>query len=103
MSNEEILSPGATGRPGKTSRGAFDGPHSRGPIIDQEGREIPPESLGPQVQGFRFDFGHSTANPFGNLTREQRLARLDALARLLDIAFVLPGTNSATASTASSD
>jgi hypothetical protein len=71
----------------------FDGRPARGPIIDQEGREIPPESLGRGPQGFRFDFVHSSANPFGNLSREQRLARLDALARLLDIAFVLPGTN----------
>ena len=39
---------------------------------------------------FRFDFG--TANPFGNLTREQRLARLEAVAKLLDVAFILPGT-----------
>jgi hypothetical protein len=66
---------------------------ARGPIIDQDGREIPPESLGGAgFRGFRFDFGHSSANPFGNLTREQRLARLDALAKLLDVAFVLPGT-----------
>ena len=63
------------------------------PIIDQEGREIPAESLGPQFQGFRFDFGNANANLFGNLTREQRLARLDALAKLLDVAFILPGTN----------
>ena len=64
-----------------------------GPIIDQEGREIPPERLGPQARGFRFDFGNATANPFGNLTREQRMARLDALAKLLDVAFIVPGTN----------
>src|SRR5579885_1356960 len=51
----------------------------RGPIIDQEGREIPPETLGMGPRGFRFDFAHSSANPFGDLTREQRLARLDAL------------------------
>jgi hypothetical protein len=56
------------------------------PIIDQEGREIAPEQLRPEVHGFRLDFGNSTANPFGNLTREQRLARLDA-------AFIVPGTN----------
>src|ERR1700760_1203924 len=62
------------------------------PIIDQEGREIAPEQLGPEVHGFRFDFANSSANPFGNLTREQRLARLDALAKLLDVAFILPGT-----------
>jgi hypothetical protein len=63
------------------------------PIIDQEGREIRPEQLGPEAHSFRFDFGSSTANPFGNLSREQRLARLDALAKLLDVAFVVPGTN----------
>jgi hypothetical protein len=63
------------------------------PIIDQEGREIRPETLDPEVHGFRFDFGNSSANPFGSLTREQRLARLDALAKLLDVAFILPGTN----------
>ena len=32
------------------------------------------------------------ANPFGELTREQRIARLEALAKLLDVAFVVPGT-----------
>src|SRR3981081_2206081 len=63
------------------------------PIIDQEGRERASEQLGPQLHGFRFDFGNSSANPFGNLTREQRLARLAALAKLLDVAFILPGTN----------
>jgi Domain of unknown function (DUF4112) len=66
---------------------------SRGPIIDQDGREIRPEAHHPGVGGFNFDFGSSSANPFGNLTREQRLARLDSLAKLLDIAFILPGTN----------
>ena len=63
------------------------------PIIDQEGREVRPEQLRPDVHGFRFDFGSASANPFGNLTREQRLARLDALAKLLDVAFIVPGTN----------
>jgi Domain of unknown function (DUF4112) len=67
-------------------------PH--GPVIDQEGREIPEQTLeepaGDRFQ--RFDFMHSTANPFGLLTREQRLARLETLATLLDIAFILPGT-----------
>jgi hypothetical protein len=62
------------------------------PIIDQEGREITPEP-GPELHGFRFDFANSSGNPFGNLTPEQRLARLDALAKLLDIAFIVPGTN----------
>src|SRR5258705_13895758 len=92
MSNDDILSPGPA-RAGKTSRATFRGPEARGPIIDQEGREIPAESLGPQFHGFRFDFGNANANLFGNLSREQRLARLDALAQLLDVAFILPGTN----------
>ena len=91
MSNDDILSPG-TARSGKASRATFRGPEARGPIIDQEGREIPAEALGPQFQGSRFDFGNARVNPFGNLTREQRLARLDALAKLLDVAFILPGT-----------
>jgi hypothetical protein len=97
MSNEEIISPNParsrSDRSRETPRAKFRDAEPRGPIIDQEGREIPPESLGPQLNGFRIDFGHSSANPFGNLTREQRLARLDAIAKLLDIAFVLPGTN----------
>ena len=97
MSNEEILVPPRP-RAGKTSRADFGGLHARGPVIDQDGREIPAESPGAGFQnfgsgGFRFDFGHSSANPFANLTREQRLARLDAVAKLLDIAFILPGTN----------
>jgi hypothetical protein len=69
------------------------GAQPRGPVIDQDGREIPAETLQPPYQGFRFDFGTHSANPFGNLTREQRMARLDALARLLDVAFIVPGTN----------
>ena len=89
MSNEEILILNPA-RSGKSSRAHFGGVRPRGPIIDQDGREIPQESLGPQFQSFRFDFG--SANPFGNLTREQRLARLDAIAKLLDIAFILPCT-----------
>jgi Domain of unknown function (DUF4112) len=92
MSNEEILSPRSV-RARKTSRATFRGPQTRGPIIDQDGREIREETLGPQSRGFRFDFGNANANPFANLTREQRLARLDAVAKLLDIAFILPGTN----------
>jgi hypothetical protein len=91
MSNEEIIVPNRA-RSGKTSRAAFGGAQAHGPIIDQEGREIPAESLGPRMHGFRFEFGNG-ASPFGNLTREQRLARLDAVAKLLDIAFILPGTN----------
>lgn len=97
MSNEEIVAPqpahSRSGGSRRTSRASFRGAETRGPIIDQDGREIPEESLSGQFQSFRFDFGHAGANPFGNLTREQRLARLDAVAKLLDIAFILPGTN----------
>jgi hypothetical protein len=87
MANEEIF-PGGPAR----SRAPFRGTAARGPVIDQEGREIPAETLGERFHRYRFDFDHSSANPFGNLTREQRLARLEALAKLLDIAFILPGT-----------
>ena len=88
MPNHQMYSR-TTARP----QGPFRGSKAHGPIIDQEGREIPVEALGPQVGGFRFDFGNATANPFANLTREQRMARLDALAQLLDVAFIVPGTN----------
>ncbi len=94
MPDDEILS---TRRPrtGRTSRATFSGREARGPVIDQQGNEIPPESLEQGFREFRFEFGQDfgKVNPFGNLTREQRLARLEAIARLLDIAFVLPGTN----------
>ena len=90
MSNEEILVP-RPGRNGESSRTSFGGPQPHGPVIDQDGREIPAPHLGAQSGGFRFDFGG--ANPFGNLTHEQRLARLDAVAKLLDMAFIVPGTN----------
>jgi Domain of unknown function (DUF4112) len=76
-----------------TADAALGGARVRGPVIDQDGREIPQETLSSKFQGFRFDFGQSSANPFGSLSREQRLARLDTLAKLLDVAFVLPGTN----------
>ena len=88
MSNERIFSP----RPARP-QGPSRGPQARGPVIDQEGNEIRGETFGPQFHGFRFDFGNANANPFANLTREQRLARLDTVAKLLDIAFILPGTN----------
>jgi len=94
MSNEEILIPNTHFRGGSSgsASGRTSRAQARGPIIDQDGREIPPESLGQQAYGFRFDFGDANAGLFGNLTREQRLARLDAVAKLLDIAFILPGT-----------
>jgi hypothetical protein len=86
--HEEIFSPG----PARPQR-PFRGSEARGPIIDQDGNENSSETVGPQARGFRFDFGNANANPFANLTREQRLARLDAVAKLLDIAFIVPGTN----------
>jgi hypothetical protein len=76
---------------GRTSSANLGGGTARGPVIDQDGREIPPESLRDGFREFRFDFG--TANPFANLSRAQRLARLEAVAKLLDVAFILPGTN----------
>ncbi|WP_426440227.1 DUF4112 domain-containing protein [Bradyrhizobium genosp. P] len=77
------------------SRPPFGGPQARGrgKVIDQDGYEIPEAGPRPRVEGFHFDFRHSAANPFGNLTREQRVARLEAIAKLLDVAFILPGTN----------
>jgi Domain of unknown function (DUF4112) len=92
MPDDDIISPSRS-RSGKTSRADFRRAEARGPVIDQEGREIPDEALRPQSGGFQFEFGTSGANPFGNLTHEQRLARLDALAKLLDVAFIVPGTN----------
>ena len=75
---------------GRTSYARFSAAEARGRVIDQDGRDIP---QGPfqDFGGFRFDF--QSANPFGNLTREQRMARLEAIAKLLDVAFILPGTN----------
>ena len=61
-------------------------------MIDQEGREIPLNSPLEGFGRFHFDFAHSGANPFGDLTRDQRMARFEMLAKLLDVAFILPGT-----------
>jgi hypothetical protein len=91
MTNEEIFSPGNTRFEG-SSRGSPSAARPQGPVIDQHGHEIPSSSLGSGFDRFRFDFTHSSANPFGDLTREQRMARFEMLARLLDVAFLLPGT-----------
>lgn len=88
MSNDQTFT--RTARFGTNSRASFGGAKARGPVIDQDGREIPEDALRRASSGFHFDLG--TANPFANLTREQRLARLEALAKLLDIAFIVPGT-----------
>jgi Domain of unknown function (DUF4112) len=77
---------------GRASRATFSSAEARGKIIDQEGREIPEATAGASFGGIHFDFRHSAANPFGQLTREQRLKRLEAVAKVLDIAFILPGT-----------
>src|SRR5580692_795971 len=91
MSNNPLYSRRTADRPRATAA-TFDGADARGPVIDQDGREIPAGTPGSGFRGFRFDFGHSGANPFAHLSREQRLARLDAVAKLLDVAFMLPGT-----------
>jgi hypothetical protein len=74
--------------------GRFRAGPAQGPVIDQDGREIPAHELNRAPFGFQhFEFGASRANPFGPLSREQRLARLEAVAKLLDVAFIVPGTN----------
>jgi uncharacterized protein DUF4112 len=97
MSNDDIITPKRS-RAEWASQGPSQGPfraraQARGPVIDQDGNEIPDPGLRSQFEAFRFDFGQAGANPFANLTREQRLARLDVIAKLLDVAFILPGTN----------
>jgi hypothetical protein len=72
----------------RATRADFSAKEARGKIIDQDGREIPQETLRPPFGGVHFDF----RNPFGQLTREQRLKRLEAVAKLLDVAFIVPGT-----------
>jgi hypothetical protein len=92
MSNDDIYTP-PRARSKRPSRERATGRATgRGPVIDQEGREIPDANLRTPFEGLRFDFGQGGASPFGDLTREQRLARLDALAKLLDVAFIVPGT-----------
>ncbi|MGO4509916.1 DUF4112 domain-containing protein [Bradyrhizobium sp. MOS001] len=90
MSDDDILAPHRP-RSGSRARGSFSDTEARGPIIDQDGHEIRPETLEQGFREFRFEFGQG--NPFGNLTREQRVARMEAIAKLLDVAFILPGTN----------
>jgi hypothetical protein len=79
------------------ARADFSGTQARGKVIDQDGREIPQEPFGETLRsrpggGLHFDFRHSTTNPFASLTREQRLKRLEAVAKVLDVAFIVPGT-----------
>ena len=77
-------------RAGRASSATFSAAEARGKVIDQEGREIPEGRLHPPFGGVHFEF--RGARPFAPLTREQRLKRLEAIAKLLDVAFVLPGT-----------
>ena len=79
-------------RAGRASSATFSAAEARGKVIDQEGREIPQGGMGSAFGGIHFDFRTSAANPFGQLTREQRLKRLEAVAKILDVAFILPGT-----------
>ena len=90
MSYEEIISPNPrAGR--KTPAPGFAAP-----------RRVAPSSIRTGAKSVRRRWArrarlplrvrHSSANPFANLTREQRLARLHALSKLLDIAFIVPGT-----------
>ncbi len=73
--------------------------HKPPPVIDQDGNEIGGGYFGGAGQyGTAFSGTAFNGTVFGNigfgpLTRQQRFARLEALARLMDVAFVLPGTN----------
>jgi hypothetical protein len=79
----------------------------RGLIIDQEGREVRPEALAAEGGFWRGGAWSGHTEGFAQLlqrlietfglhgrpaTRAQRIARLEALAVLLDVAFVVPGT-----------
>jgi Domain of unknown function (DUF4112) len=80
---------------GMTSQNMGRRPAAGGPIIDQDGREVRSETLrdasfGRSAPQFEFHTFGFNAQP---LTREQRFARLEALGQLLDMAFIVPGTN----------
>lgn len=65
-----------------------------GPVIDQDGHVLRPEPRAQSPFGAAFEFRTGGgAHPFGRLTRDQRIARIEALANLLDTAFIMPGTN----------
>lgn len=77
------------------------------PVIDQDGNEVHGAGrfgeghfggAGQGQHGTSFSGTAFNGTVFGNigfgpLTRAQRLARIEALARLMDVAFVVPGTN----------
>ena len=56
MSNEEILIPNHRAIREDLPRAIFGGAQARGPIIDQEGREIPEESPGRSSSGLPLRF-----------------------------------------------
>ena len=62
MQDDDIITPWKT-RPGQTSHASFSRTEARGPVIDQEGREIPAENLRRQSHGFQFEFGGTTFAP----------------------------------------
>ena len=68
----------------------------RPPVIDQDGNEVnaagPFGASGFQMNGMAGAFGGQSGFAFAPLTRAQRFARIDALAQLLDVAFIVPGT-----------
>ncbi|MBN9583117.1 MAG: DUF4112 domain-containing protein [Afipia sp.] len=74
----------------------------RPPVIDQDGNEVRPGrdfGGGSGASGVDFESaefqslsGALGGFSFAPLTREQRLARIDAVAKLMDVAFVLPRT-----------
>jgi hypothetical protein len=105
---EEIIEPSPRAKSnGGAKAGAKPGAAGkRPPTIDQDGNEVHGRSSGGfagrmnsgpfGASGIDFENISSAIGGgmrFGALTREQRFARLDALSKLLDVAFVLPGTN----------
>jgi len=63
------------------------------PVIDQDGNEVHTGGFGAGPLGASGLNAEDLGFTFTPLTREQRFARIEALAKLLDVAFVLPGTN----------
>src|SRR5262249_60593515 len=86
---DDIITPRKTRS--RTSHAGFSRAEARGPVIDQEGREIPQGNPHSQFQGFQFELGGSS---FAPLTREQRIERPEGVAKPLDRAFVCAGPNS---------
>ena len=60
------------------------------PVIDQDGNEVHTGGFGAGPLGASGLNAEDLGFTFTPLTREQRFARIEALAKLLDVAFVLP-------------